>query len=1299
MDQFAKVLGEGTQRNRHAKSSSTSSIFASSTLQPEERGSSSPSVAAAASGESGSSPLSRQHQHSRSGSGASSASGMAPGGGGAGAATATQSATSLASSASSGSAAGDGGRSAVATSGPGVVQREDILVLTHDVRAFKEALGRLRKVFGAEGQDKQRRETRLVAAHERLGQVLRILRSILEKYPPIQSTELLVAAGTLIQHVKGHDYSEDKASQSESFFEAVDQLALAFSSRVSEYLMGDLDLGTSAMGKTRSCENLLSPDRTTGHTYSSSALTGQEVDAKLMRLSEGVEFSLRRAKIWSKYAKDVMTYVEKRANLEADHARNLLKLAQTMRPILKEESFLPFQSIYCTAIDQDLDNSSNCLSNCTLLHDHKFIEPLTARRNEHEKARKQLKEIWHRELKRMQELETNVRKARALYVQRQQDHEKAKESAHRAAEAQEGGDGGSSRCERKRRLEDDALQKAREAETTYKACVVEANERLLSLERTKMEVLQQVRELMCQCDQTMKAVTVAYFQLQHTVSAPAPVQFQTLCESSRMYEPGSQYMEFVRRIPLGRPTEPQLLTFEPYTTDTRTESRRIHEAVVANDEPLDGAALDARLGLEAGAGAKAAGRTWGTCPGSDSDSVGSCHSNKSPDTSPAASPQAPARTLLTVSSGDELDTDHDNDSGLGLCRRMCLSRAAETHSFRKLRTPSRCRECDSYVYFQGVECSECGLSSHKKCLETLAIRCGHKRLPRKMTTFGVDLTDHTDEADADIPYIVRKCVEEIDRRGYDVKGLYRVSGVKSKVEKLCQCFENGAQLVDLSDAHPNVVANVLKLYLRQLPEPLLTFRLYPHFVGVAREHPAGSHAEGAVPEEDQANDAPPEEVVGGQEAVPDLRRLVEQLPSVHRRTLALLLRHLARVAQHARKNCMPASNLAIMFGPTLLRTREGSASLSSLVDTVHQTRAIELLITYVDRIFEDPDANEQYTVLEAITRPPPQEDSPEVAEEDPNPPLSRAASATSQASDEGQRGADLESHTCGTLGDWPAAEGGSEDGESDASDDGRASVSPLAPTQDRRSPDDAHEEDPSGEDPAGDCPPVPPPRRAAGTSSLRSKRLENQARGGQGGGQGGGQDGGVTWSAISKLASHKRQHQQNQHQRLSRPTNVAELRRQFFEAPWGSASLEEFSAGSLPHSPAMQRLLSSTRTSSEPHLAAHQDAPSSGPSSLQDRDSKESSGTFGRPNFRESGPHRVWPHGPGDAAPRRTHTPLRESVSLKHHWYSTDEASSEQETTTCSSSWGLTRTQLPSASDRSGAQCPSPSMGRAPRFV
>ncbi|KFM57696.1 hypothetical protein X975_09909, partial [Stegodyphus mimosarum] len=107
-----------------------------------------------------------------------------------------------------------------------VVEQEDIIVLTHDVRSFKEALGKLRRIFHPE---RDKTETMRVAAHERLGEVLRILRSILEKYPPIQSTELLMTAGTLIQQVKGYNYEDEKSDPS-NFFDAIDQLALAFSS-------------------------------------------------------------------------------------------------------------------------------------------------------------------------------------------------------------------------------------------------------------------------------------------------------------------------------------------------------------------------------------------------------------------------------------------------------------------------------------------------------------------------------------------------------------------------------------------------------------------------------------------------------------------------------------------------------------------------------------------------------------------------------------------------------------------------------------------------------------------------------------------------------------------------------------------------------------------------------------------------------------------------------------------------------------------------------------------------------------
>ena len=81
-----------------------------------------------------------------------------------------------------------------------------------------------------------------------------------------------------------------------------------------------------------------------------------------------------------------------------------------------------------------------------------------------------------------------------------------------------------------------------------------------------------------------------------------------------------------------------------------------------------------------------------------------------------------------------------------------MSKNAITHSLKKLRGPARCRECDTYVYFHGYECEvvrcvcvcvcvcvcayyasmwtfvslQCGLACHKRCLATLAIRCGSK---------------------------------------------------------------------------------------------------------------------------------------------------------------------------------------------------------------------------------------------------------------------------------------------------------------------------------------------------------------------------------------------------------------------------------------------------------------------------------------------------------------------------------------------------------------------------------------------
>ncbi len=69
-------------------------------------------------------------------------------------------------------------------------------------------------------------------------------------------------------------------------------------------------------------------------------------------------------------------------------------------------------------------------------------------------------------------------------------------------------------------------------------------------------------------------------------------------------------------------------------------------------------------------------------------------------------------------------------------------------------------------------------------------------------------------------------LSKTERRCFFLKGIYRVNGAKSRVEKLCQAFENGKDLVELSDLYPHDISNVLKLYLRQVSVKLLFTNIF-----------------------------------------------------------------------------------------------------------------------------------------------------------------------------------------------------------------------------------------------------------------------------------------------------------------------------------------------------------------------------------------------------------------------------------------------------------------------------------------
>jgi hypothetical protein len=178
---------------------------------------------------------------------------------------------------------------------------------------------------------------------------------------------------------------------------------------------------------------------------------------------------------------------------------------------------------------------------------------------------------------------------------------------------------------------------------------------------------------------------------------------------------------------------------------------------------------------------------------------------------------------------------------------------------------------------------------------------------------------------------------DIDAKALDTEGIFRLSGSQVQIDKYRDQFNQGAKVDLTPEIDHHTVSGLLKLFFREMPEPLLTFDLYESFIAAQAERDTIKR-------------------------IRYLRHLLTLLPVANRATLKYLIAFLSRVEKHAAVNKMAMHNLATVFGPNLLSLKDGDV-IRLVEDTPLVNGLVNTFIKDYDMIFSDEEPPEVSPLL------------------------------------------------------------------------------------------------------------------------------------------------------------------------------------------------------------------------------------------------------------------------------------------------------------------------------------------------